>query len=180
MKMLSDAIDRQCDLVDNDIEVFRAPATLNSVEDSVSLLLARIEAKPDGKRTDPYVKHIRPSMSDVLTRCAQLPILPHRTNRVTTSRTHTEPGTIPSSPNGQINRTLNLKLCSLPRHQAHSNRLKVLKQARQITKAMFSISLTLSKRPSSKVLGLAHWRISFGAYLRHPPPIPTRSSQLHC
>jgi len=50
--MLSDAIDRQCDLVEGDVEVFRAPATLNSVEDCVPLLLARIEETLDGKPTN--------------------------------------------------------------------------------------------------------------------------------
>lgn len=48
-QLLSEAIDRQYDLLENDVEVFRAPATLNAVEDCVPLLLARIEAKPGSK-----------------------------------------------------------------------------------------------------------------------------------
>lgn len=58
-KLLSEAIDRQCDLVEDDLEVFRAPATLNAVEDCVSLLLARIEARSDSK-INHDLWHIRP------------------------------------------------------------------------------------------------------------------------
>jgi len=167
--------------VEDSVEVFRAPATLNSVEDCVSLLLARIEGRSDSKLNDASRHmHVLARGRHMLTYSDQLPILSRRANTTASSSTDTGQGTIRSSPINQISQILKSALFSHLLLQMYLSCPGQPNHVPLITKLRSSMILTLAKFQHCTLLSHLHSRTLFVVYSKHLPLILIRNSQAHC